>query len=199
MSRYLELVAQKQATINKAGSAWTAINGEYAARMELQNRFKTGLDIARYTADIMRKDMADYDADSSNYTQSLGCWHGFTAQQMMMAVKRHRKTTDKSYVYLSGWMVAALRSDFGPLPDQSMHEKTAVSGLIEEIYTFCVKRMRVNCAICLKIWMMRVLMAVMWMPHWLRLIITKHILCLLSLILMLALVMRKQRTFWQSV
>lgn len=33
-------------------------------------------------------------------------------------------------------MVAALRSDFGPLPDQSMHEKTAVSGLIEELYTF---------------------------------------------------------------
>lgn len=136
MTKYTELVAQKAEQIKTAGSAWAAINPEYAARMELQNRFKTGLDIARYTAAIMRKDMADYDADSSKYTQSLGCWHGFTAQQMMMAVKRHRKTTDKSYVYLSGWMVAALRSDFGPLPDQSMHEKTAVSGLIEEIYTF---------------------------------------------------------------
>ena len=33
-------------------------------------------------------------------------------------------------------MVAALRSEFGPLPDQSMHEKTAVPKLIEEIYTF---------------------------------------------------------------
>ncbi|MCL4121960.1 UNVERIFIED_CONTAM: hypothetical protein GTU68_010815 [Idotea baltica] len=33
-------------------------------------------------------------------------------------------------------MVAALRSDFGPLPDQSMHEKTAVAGLVEELYTF---------------------------------------------------------------
>ena len=135
MSKYLDLVAQKEAII-KSGGNWGAINAEYAARMELQNRFKTGLDIARYTADIMRKDMADYDADNSQYTQSLGCWHGFTAQQMMMAVKRHRKTTDKSYVYLSGWMVAALRSQFGPLPDQSMHEKTAVSDLIEEIYTF---------------------------------------------------------------
>jgi isocitrate lyase len=136
MTKYTDLVAQKAEQIKAAGSAWAAINPEYAARMELQNRFKTGLDIARYTAGIMRKDMAEYDADSSKYTQSLGCWHGFTAQQMMMAVKRHRKTTDKSYVYLSGWMVAALRSDFGPLPDQSMHEKTAVSGLIEEIYTF---------------------------------------------------------------
>ena len=33
-------------------------------------------------------------------------------------------------------MVAALRSDFGPLPDQSMHEKTSVPALIAEIYTF---------------------------------------------------------------
>merc|ERR1711964_596419 len=38
--------------------------------------------------------------------------------------------------YLSGWMVAALRSEFGPLPDQSMHEKTSVPALIEELYTF---------------------------------------------------------------
>jgi isocitrate lyase len=42
--------------------------------MATQNRFKTGLDIARYTAAIMRKDMAAYDADSSQYTQSLGSW-----------------------------------------------------------------------------------------------------------------------------
>lgn len=115
---------------------WNAINPEYATRMRLQNRFRTGIEIAQYTADIMRADMASYDKDSSAYTQSLGCWHGFTAQQMMMAVKRHQKTTAKSYVYLSGWMVAALRSKFGPLPDQSMHEKTTVPELIEEIYSF---------------------------------------------------------------
>ena len=84
----------------------------------------------------MRKDMADYDADSSNYTQSLGCWHGFVAQQKAIAIKRHRGTLNKKYIYLSGWMVAALRSKFGPLPDQSMHEKTSVPSLISEIYTF---------------------------------------------------------------
>lgn len=115
---------------------WEGINPEYAARMKLQNRFKTGLDIARYTAGIMRKDMAEYDADSSQYTQSLGCWHGFIGQQKMLSVKKHQGTTSKSYLYLSGWMVAALRSEFGPLPDQSMHEKTSVSSLIEELYTF---------------------------------------------------------------
>jgi isocitrate lyase len=104
--------------------------------MKVQNRFKTGLDIARYTASIMRKDMAEYDADSSQYTQSLGCWHGFVGQQKMLSVKKHQGTTNKSYLYLSGWMVAALRSEFGPLPDQSMHEKTSVSALIEELYTF---------------------------------------------------------------
>lgn len=119
-----------------AQGTWNAISPEYAARMKAQNRFKTGLDIAKYTAGIMRKDMADYDADSAQYTQSLGCWHGFVGQQKMLAVKKHQGTTDKSYLYLSGWMVAALRSEFGPLPDQSMHEKTSVPALIEELYTF---------------------------------------------------------------
>ena len=135
MSAYLDEIKKVESTIN-GKEEWKAINPEYSVRMKLQNRFKTGLEIAQYTADIMRKDMADYDADPSQYTQSLGCWHGFIAQQVMMGVKRHRKTTDKSYIYLSGWMVAALRSQFGPLPDQSMHEKTSVANLIEEIYTF---------------------------------------------------------------
>ena len=136
MSNYMKEIESLQTLRNAQGSPWSAINPEYAARMRTQNRFLTGLDIAQYCADIMRADMADYDKDVSQYTQSLGCWHGFTARQMMMAVKRHQKTTAKSYVYLSGWMVAALRSEFGPLPDQSMHEKTAVPALIEEIYSF---------------------------------------------------------------
>lgn len=120
----------------KHGSTWATISPENTARMVVQNRFKTGLDIAKYTAGIMRKDMAEYDKDPKNYTQSLGCWHGFVAQQKMIAVKKHHGTTNKKYLYLSGWMVAALRSELGPLPDQSMHEKTAVPKLIEEIYTF---------------------------------------------------------------
>lgn len=118
------------------GSAWDAISAESVARMRLQNKFKTGLDIAQYTADIMRRDMAAYDADSSQYTQSLGCWHGFIGQQKLISIKKHFSTTKGRYLYLSGWMVAALRSEFGPLPDQSMHEKTSVPALIEELYTF---------------------------------------------------------------
>jgi isocitrate lyase len=80
--------------------------------------------------------MAAYDANPAQYTQSLGCWHGFIAQQKLISVKKHFGTTKKRYLYLSGWMIAALRSDFGPLPDQSMHEKTSVPALIEELYTF---------------------------------------------------------------
>ena len=72
----------------------------------------------------------------SNYTQSLGCWHGFIGQQKLISIKKHFGTTKQRYLYLSGWMVAALRSEFGPLPDQSMHEKTSVPALIEELYTF---------------------------------------------------------------
>jgi isocitrate lyase len=120
----------------KQGAAWEAINPEYAARMRAQNKFQTGLEIAKYTAKIMRDDMDRYDADSSQYTQSLGCWHGFIGQQKMISIKKHFNSTDRRYLYLSGWMVAALRSEFGPLPDQSMHEKTSVAALIEELYTF---------------------------------------------------------------
>ncbi|MCA0133469.1 isocitrate lyase [Winogradskyella alexanderae] len=135
-SNYCSVLEAVKDLKSKYGESWKTIKPEHVARMNLQNRFKTGLDIAKYTASIMRKDMADYDLDNTNYTQSLGCWHGFVAQQKMIAVKKHHKTTNKRYLYLSGWMVAALRSEFGPLPDQSMHEKTAVPSLIEEIYDF---------------------------------------------------------------
>ena len=133
---YTSEIDAAQTIISSNGAPWSAITAENVARMRLQNRFKTGLDIARYTADIMRRDMDAYDADPSKYTQSLGCWHGFIGQQKMISIKKHFETTDRSYLYLSGWMIAALRSEFGPLPDQSMHEKTSVPALIEELYTF---------------------------------------------------------------
>ncbi len=120
----------------RSKQGWDGINAESVIRMRAQNRFQTGLDIARHTARIMRRDMAAYDLDPSQYTQSLGCWHGFIGQQKIISVKKHFGTTDRRYLYLSGWMVAALRSEFGPLPDQSMHEKTSVPALIEELYTF---------------------------------------------------------------
>jgi isocitrate lyase len=132
---YHDEVAKAGELIESRGT-WGGISAEAVARMRLQNRFANGLDIARYTAGIMRRDMAAYDADPALYTQSLGAWHGFIAQQQMIAVKKHFGTTKRRYIYLSGWMVAALRSEFGPLPDQSMHEKTSVPKLIEEIYTF---------------------------------------------------------------
>jgi isocitrate lyase len=136
LMNYNEHLASTEHLIKGYKGTWAGINAESVARMRLQNRFLTGLDIARYTAAIMRQDMAAYDADASLYTQSLGCWHGFIAQQKMISIKKHFGTTDRRYLYLSGWMVAALRSDFGPLPDQSMHEKTSVPRLIEELYTF---------------------------------------------------------------
>ncbi len=135
-SSYDGHTARMAQLIESKGGTWDGINPESVARMRLQNRFQTGLDIARYTAAIMRQDMAAYDANPADYTQSLGAWHGFVAQQQIIAVKKHFGTTKRRYIYLSGWMVAALRSEFGPLPDQSMHEKTTVPDLIREIYTF---------------------------------------------------------------
>ena len=133
---YQDHIIQMSQLIESKNGAWSGVNAESVARMRLQNRFKTGLEIARHTAAIMRKDMAAYDADPANYTQSLGCWHGFIGQQKLISIKKHFGNTDRRYLYLSGWMVAALRSEFGPLPDQSMHEKTSVPALIEELYTF---------------------------------------------------------------
>src|ERR1700678_741560 len=133
---YQDHVIEMSSLVESKNGAWAGIDPDAVARMRLQNRFKTGLEIAKYTADIMRHDMAAYDADPSQYTQSLGCWHGFIAQQQMISIKKHFGSTKRRYIYLSGWMIAALRSEFGPLPDQSMHEKTSVPALIEELYTF---------------------------------------------------------------
>ena len=136
MKKYRDLVNEIKNSNNFKNSTWGSINPEYVARMQLQNRFKSGIEIAKYNASIMRKDMDDYDNDSSKYTQSLGCWHGFIGQQKLISIKKHFDNNDKKYLYLSGWMIAALRSQFGPLPDQSMHEKTSVASLINELYTF---------------------------------------------------------------
>ena len=136
MASYKDLIQELTELKSKDKNSNVNINPENAARMRMQNQFQSGLDIARYTAAIMREDMDAYDANPELYTQSLGCWHGFIGQQKLISIKKHFGNTDKKYLYLSGWMVAALRSDFGPLPDQSMHEKTTVASLINELYTF---------------------------------------------------------------
>ena len=136
MSKFNKELDQASSISEINSSNWDSINPNYVARMRLQNQFKTGIDIAKYTASIMRKDMDEYDKDTSAYTQSLGCWHGFIGQQKIISIKKHFGTNNKKYLYLSGWMIAALRSEFGPLPDQSMHEKTSVASLINELYTF---------------------------------------------------------------
>jgi len=136
MSKFNKEIDRASSISEINSSNWDSINPNYVARMRLQNQFKTGIDIAKYTASIMRKDMDEYDKDTSAYTQSLGCWHGFIGQQKLISIKKHFGTNNKKYLYLSGWMIAALRSEFGPLPDQSMHEKTSVASLINELYTF---------------------------------------------------------------
>ena len=136
MTTYKEILENLSNLKASGKDAHVNMNPEHAARMRWQNQFQTGVDIAKYTAAIMRRDMDAYDADPSAYTQSLGCWHGFIGQQKLISIKKHFGSNDKKYLYLSGWMVAALRSEFGPLPDQSMHEKTSVASLIKELYTF---------------------------------------------------------------
>ena len=59
MTVYTDDIARLKDLKEAAGQPWAAINPEYAARMRAQNQFKTGLDIARYTAAIMRKDIGE--------------------------------------------------------------------------------------------------------------------------------------------
>ncbi|SCY41308.1 isocitrate lyase [Paracoccus tibetensis] len=131
---YAELRSEAEARY-PSGQTPGGVTVDDIVQLKLQNTFDTHLDIARAMAKVMREDMAAYDADPTLSTQSLGCWSGFHAQQMIKSVKRLRGTTKRAYVYLSGWMVAGLRNRWGHLPDQSMHEKTAVADLIQEIYT----------------------------------------------------------------
>ena len=94
---YQSNIAEMNEAIGRNGESWAAIDAASAARMAVQNRFPTGLDIARYTAKIMREDMEAYDRDPANYTQSLGCWHGFIAQQKMISIKKHFGTVKGRY------------------------------------------------------------------------------------------------------
>ena len=108
MSKFNKTIEEVSSINEMSNTNWDSINPEYVARMRLQNQFKTGIDIAKYTASIMRRDMDEYDSDSSSYTQSLGCWHGFIGQQKLISIKKHFGTNKKKYLYLSGWMIAAL-------------------------------------------------------------------------------------------
>ena len=60
MTEYQDDIDAIWARKEENGSSWHAIDPEAVARMRAQNRFRTGLEIAQYTADIMRADMAEY-------------------------------------------------------------------------------------------------------------------------------------------
>ena len=55
---YQQKILEAGEAIAPFSKTWDGIEPESVARMRLQNRFHTGLDIARYTAKIMRRDMA---------------------------------------------------------------------------------------------------------------------------------------------
>ena len=57
MVKYKELVTKFENLKNAKGALLGGVDPEHAARMKLQNRFSTGVDIAKYTADIMHADM----------------------------------------------------------------------------------------------------------------------------------------------
>jgi len=64
-------------SINKAPT-WAAMNPSLWLECNYKTALIRGLDIAKSHRQIMRERMASTDKDpAQNYTQSLGCWHGF--------------------------------------------------------------------------------------------------------------------------
>ena len=53
MSDYTKDIDSIAGLCDQNGSSWDAINPESAARMRAQNKFKTGLEIAQYTACLL--------------------------------------------------------------------------------------------------------------------------------------------------
>ena len=66
MSNYQDEIKAASKLIANNGTAFEGINPEYAARMRVQNRFQTGIEIARYTPlASCAKTWTEYDADSA--------------------------------------------------------------------------------------------------------------------------------------
>jgi isocitrate lyase len=76
MLDYKKTIEELNKLKNSDEKLFKNINSESAARMKMQNRFQTGVDIAKYTAAIMREDMDAYDKDSSLYTHLLDAGMG---------------------------------------------------------------------------------------------------------------------------
>ena len=68
MSTYTNNIAEVAKVLEGHSGAWNAISPESAARMRAQNRFPTGVDIANYTAGIMRADFFNDTATTEIYT-----------------------------------------------------------------------------------------------------------------------------------
>ena len=64
MDSYSKIVADHAKLLEKRPT-WNAISPESIAKMKLQNRFKTGVEIAKYCSEIMRKDMEEFEKDDS--------------------------------------------------------------------------------------------------------------------------------------
>src|SRR3546814_6470065 len=67
---YQEDMAQAGRLIRDQDGRWDAIGAENVARMRAQNKFRTGLDVARYTARLMHANMDANAADPATSTPS---------------------------------------------------------------------------------------------------------------------------------
>ena len=192
-------IAATQDLIKSYNGTWDGISAEAVARMKAMNKFKTGLDIAQYTANIMRRDMAAYDKDPANYTQSLGCWHGFIGpaeDDFDQEAFRHHQGPLPLPLRLDGRRAPfRIRPVAGPVDAR----KDLRSGADRRtLHVSCAKPMRVNSTSCSVIWTPPAPLATKSRPRKFkaRSTITRHTWCRLLPTSTPVSAMRKPLTSW---
>ena len=99
------------------GGTWAAISPEYAARMRAQNRFKPVLISPSTLLALCAKIWAEYDANRCQIHPITGLLARFYRSTETDFYQETFQYHRQKYLYLSGWMIAALRApDFGPYP-----------------------------------------------------------------------------------
>jgi len=139
---YLERIADVQAEINSGERNRAGLTAEGIVRKQIKNEVDgvafSGLNVARRNAAIMKHDREIFDQDRSKPTVSLGGVQGLVVQHYMIAAKKAGKI-NQVYWYLSGWDVAAQKSEDSPQPDVSGHDGSAVVHAIQEGYKFMLQ------------------------------------------------------------
>ena len=135
---YKDEISNVERLISSKSGTWAGIDPESVTRMRLQNRFHRRASISRAippgscapTWPPMMPTLSQVHA----VAWLLARLHRPAEADRDQEAFRHDQGP-LSCICRAGWS-RRCAAEFGPLPDQSMHEKTSVPALVAELYTF---------------------------------------------------------------